>query len=247
MGEETNSNGQNGNGNGHKPPQNGTKSGGLTTKQRRFAQEFSRNGGNGTKAALAAGYGTKSAHVAANRTLRNDKVREYIAQQAAICAAAAGGVTTTAVLGALARLALYDPGELLDRKGIFDFKKCRRKGLTFVIKEIEVTERHTDRIVKDAAGKPVLDADGNRKVVSLPGRTTVKYKLHDKQAPLETLVRVLGMEKQAAKNPRDAALEALQQLKTDYPDLQPGQHERIIAKSHGVPLKDLTGADQPTH
>lgn len=49
----------------------------LTEKQRKFA-EFYLELNNGTKAAIAAGYEENSAHVAASRLLKNDKVVDYL-------------------------------------------------------------------------------------------------------------------------------------------------------------------------
>lgn len=46
----------------------------LSVKQREFALAYVLNGGKGTEAALAAGYGETGAHVAANRCLVNPKV-----------------------------------------------------------------------------------------------------------------------------------------------------------------------------
>ena len=54
----------------------------LTERQRRFALEYLRNGGNGTAAAISAGYAPKSAHVQASRMLRDDKVSAYRRAQA---------------------------------------------------------------------------------------------------------------------------------------------------------------------
>ena len=54
----------------------------LTERQRRFALEYIRNGGNGTAAAISAGYAPKSAHVQASRMLRDDKISAYRRAQA---------------------------------------------------------------------------------------------------------------------------------------------------------------------
>ena len=54
---------------------------GLTLKQRRFAAEYVKKNGNGTQAALAAGYGNGKPEVAAVRAseaVRNRKVRKHI-------------------------------------------------------------------------------------------------------------------------------------------------------------------------
>lgn len=51
----------------------------LTLKQKQFAAEFVRRNGNGTKAAIAAGYGKPSAASIASENLRKPKVAQEIA------------------------------------------------------------------------------------------------------------------------------------------------------------------------
>ena len=55
---------------------------GLNDRQKRFVLEYLRNGGNGTEAAIAAGYSAKSAAVQASRLLNDDKVLAYKRMQA---------------------------------------------------------------------------------------------------------------------------------------------------------------------
>jgi phage terminase small subunit len=50
----------------------------LTPKQERFVEAYLANNGNGTQAAIAAGYGQKSAHVTASRLIRLPKVRNAL-------------------------------------------------------------------------------------------------------------------------------------------------------------------------
>jgi len=50
----------------------------LTTKQRVFCELYAANGGNGTQAAIAAGYSESSAAESASQNLRNYEVVEYI-------------------------------------------------------------------------------------------------------------------------------------------------------------------------
>lgn len=51
----------------------------LTDRQQRFASEYTASG-NGTKAALAAGYAPSGAHVEASRMLKNPKVAARVAE-----------------------------------------------------------------------------------------------------------------------------------------------------------------------
>ncbi len=53
----------------------------LTMKQESFVTSYLSNGFNATKAAIAAGYAEKSAHVQGSRLLRNDKVAEVIRKE----------------------------------------------------------------------------------------------------------------------------------------------------------------------
>lgn len=50
----------------------------LTGKRRLFAYAYVQNGGNGTQAALEAGYGPKGAHVTACNLLKEPKIRAFI-------------------------------------------------------------------------------------------------------------------------------------------------------------------------
>ena len=50
----------------------------LTVKQERFVQEYCANGGNGTQAAIAAGYSEKGADVQAVSLLRNIRIAAAI-------------------------------------------------------------------------------------------------------------------------------------------------------------------------
>lgn len=50
----------------------------LTEKQKQFADEYIRNGGNGTKAALKAGYSKKSARTIAKENITKPHILEYI-------------------------------------------------------------------------------------------------------------------------------------------------------------------------
>jgi len=54
---------------------------GLTTKQQAFAVNYALNGGNGTQAALEAGYGETSAHVRAHEMLQMTSVLNEIDRQ----------------------------------------------------------------------------------------------------------------------------------------------------------------------
>ena len=50
----------------------------MTPKQERFVQAYCANGGNGTQAAIEAGYSKSGAEVRAHELVRNSKVRDAI-------------------------------------------------------------------------------------------------------------------------------------------------------------------------
>lgn len=62
----------------------------LTIKQARFVLEYVANGGNGTKAAIAAGYGEKSAAISASENLKRDYIQRAIEEHELAIAKAAG-------------------------------------------------------------------------------------------------------------------------------------------------------------
>ncbi len=90
-------------------------SGKLNPRQAIFYGEYIKDG-NGTRAAIAAGFPEGSAHVAAARLLKHPKVSAAIEawksrQQERL------EITAERVLVELAKLALFDPGNLYDRDG----------------------------------------------------------------------------------------------------------------------------------
>ncbi len=50
----------------------------ITPKQQRFIAEYMANGGNGTQAAISAGYAPRSAAVTASELLKQDKIRKRL-------------------------------------------------------------------------------------------------------------------------------------------------------------------------
>jgi phage terminase small subunit len=222
---DENQNGHKSNGNGHKPPKKSTIPNGQEMRIKKAAKAYVENGGNLTKAYIAAGNSRKSANSNAQRLKANERFAAAVQAEMARAAACAG-ISSDSVLGQLVRLAFYDPKDFCDKQGNIDYRKMKRNGKTYLIEQIETTERHSK--------------DGSKRV-------TTKYQLPRKLPALEAMMRALGMEKEAAKNPRDAARTALEKLKQEYPDLPEGRCEAIIAKTHGVPIKDLTGDGQPAH
>lgn len=80
----------------------------TSIKQRKFVQYYVENGGKGTAAAEAAGYGAPAA--SANDNLKNSTVLEWIERYAALCTRNSGESRET-IIGREVNWASVDPGE----------------------------------------------------------------------------------------------------------------------------------------
>jgi phage terminase small subunit len=87
----------------------------LTPKQAMFVAEYLIDG-NGTRAAIAAGFSEASAAVTAARLLKNAKIARIIAERQAQRTAKLD-ITAQRVLDELAKLAFYDIRDLFDETG----------------------------------------------------------------------------------------------------------------------------------
>ena len=142
----------------------------LTTKQTRFCEEYVVDG-NGTGAAIRAGYSRHTAQVIASQNLSKvmvaARIRELldaVAQRAA--------VTATKTLTAIADIAFSDVAELFDDEGK-------------LLHPNELSEGTRGAVAHVRLGKNAGDADG-------PLRT-VEVVFADKLAALEKLARHLGL------------------------------------------------------
>ena len=95
----------------------------LTEKQDAFCDEYVANGGQGTAAAKAAGYAEKSAHVEANRLLKNPLILQEVYKRTALAvgAAAPRALMTIIKMSTNAKsdyVKLEASRDLLDRAGL---------------------------------------------------------------------------------------------------------------------------------
>lgn len=103
-----------------KPPVSSVE---LSDKHLKFVEEYLRNGGNGTAAALLAGFGPAGAKVTASRLLRNPAVAARIAagkeRQNGRVEGIVGEevITPERVLTEVTRIAYSDPGQALNEDG----------------------------------------------------------------------------------------------------------------------------------
>jgi len=149
----------------------------LTPKQRRFCEEYVIDW-NGTRAATAAGYSKKSAHVLAFETLTNPKVQAYIkevqADLAKLC-----NISAAMVIMELKKVAFSSAASM--RVDWADLKSWDQlsEADKAILSEVEVTEK-------------LLRNQGNDDVVMLERK--VKVKTYDKLAAMRQLSRMLGFD-----------------------------------------------------
>lgn len=156
----------------------------LTPKQERFAAELIKNGGNATKAAIEAGYSESGAAVRGHELVRNSNIQERIQR-----AKERAGVTPEIVTGVLAQHLLGDMADVLDERGRFNYELVKERGETSQIRKLKIKERN------------LFGAEG----VALGLETTYELELYSAQEAAKILAGTLGMNKQAAVNPEDAA------------------------------------------
>jgi len=156
----------------------------LTPKQERFAAEVIKNGGNATKAMIAAGYSEKGARVEGHRLLTNPNIQERIQR-----AREHAGVTPEIVSGILAQHLLGDLADVLDDAGRFNYEQAKARGVTSQIKKLKIKERE------------MFDSEGDKAGVE----TTYELELYSAQEAAKIFVGTLGMQKQPGVNPQDAA------------------------------------------
>src|SRR5262245_50492532 len=108
----------------------------LTPKQEKFAAEVIKNGGNATKAAIAAGYGESSAYQRGHELVRNSEIQARIQR-----ARERAGVTPEIVTGVLAQHLLGDMADVLDDTGRFNYALVKQRGETSQIRKLKIKER----------------------------------------------------------------------------------------------------------
>ncbi len=134
----------------------------LNPRQERFVLEYLKDG-NGTRAAIRAGYAASSAAVHAHRLLKNEKVLDKIrAHQDRV--QKRNDVTVDKTLRELAELAFFDPIRLFDRKGnllpLGKMPKGARSAIDFNIESVKGGRKVRIVRVKTAGKMAALTALG---------------------------------------------------------------------------------------
>lgn len=173
-----------------KPSGNKKGADGLTDTQRLFLTEYLKDG-NATKAAIRAGYSADTAGSQGSRLLKNERIQQAIqqAQQEVLEAVKhETGITLERTLREIARLAFFDPRKLFDTDGT-----------PVAIPDLP------EEVAAAIAGLDVLEEyDGTGKDRIFVGYTK-KYKLADKKAALDMLMKHLGGYKEDNKQGGEAA------------------------------------------
>ena len=150
------------------------KQGGVHQRRTRFIKEYLIDQ-NATRAAIAAGYAEKSAHVTGSQLLSNPKIREQIESENAKVNAGLE-VTVEHVRSELARLAFHDPRKFLNPDGSAKL----------------ITDLDDDTAMALAGFETAELFTGSGEKRELAGYVK-KFKLADKGLNLERLGRVLKM------------------------------------------------------
>lgn len=174
--------------------------GGLLPKQAKFVAEYLLHG-NASKAALAAGYSPKTAHVIGQENLRKPAIASLLAQKTAVIARAqdarleAMELTKERVERETARLAFFDPRKLVDAQGAPIPLHLLDTDTAAAIEGVDISE--------------LYEGDGDsRKVV----RRTYKFKVSGKNPALERASKILGLFEEDNRQKADPLVSLLAEL-----------------------------------
>jgi len=140
----------------------------LTLKQTRFVEEYLLDG-NGTQAAIRAGYSEKTAYATAAENLRKPQIKKAIAEGNKT-AVERNKISIDRVIQEAARLALFDPRKMFNADG--------------TPKSIQDLDDDTAACI---AGLDVVNIGSGDDI-----GTVLKYKLAPKGQAIDTLMKYLG-------------------------------------------------------
>lgn len=125
-------------------------------------------------------------------------------------------VTREQIIGRLVEIANASLGDFVDSDGELDLIKARNSKKDHLLKEISVVKRTS----KDGAS-----------------RITKSFKIESPLTALDLLTEILGLKKQAMKNPVDSARESyeIMRRKQDYADVPDQALARLAQEAHGLP------------
>lgn len=160
-----------------RPRSSGLSSSPLAVQARHdeFIRVYNLNGGNGTKAAIAAGYSSKAAHVQGSQLVQRFNLKTAASERAAI-ALEKSGLDSERVLEELRRIAFADPRKLFNTDGS--------------IKAIHDLDDDTAAAVASVDSDEMYAGRGDNR--SLVGQSK-KIRMWDKLGALDKAMRHLGL------------------------------------------------------
>lgn len=163
---------------------------GLTVAQRLFVTEYLKDG-NASKAAIRAGYSPETAGSQGCRLLKNAKIKqiiEQVQQEALETVQKETGINLERTLREIARLAFFDPRKLFHPNG----------------EPLSIEDLDEDTAASIAGLEVLEEFEGQGKDRKFIGYTK-KFKLADKRASLDMLMKHLGGYKEDNKQSGEAA------------------------------------------
>src|SRR5262249_8174173 len=106
----------------------------LTYREQMLLDEFMRNGGNGSRAAVSAGYVSARPDQSAHQVLRRPEVQRRIQQRIA-----ESRVSADEIIGTLASFMRGTLADFYDESGEFSIEAARERGVDHQLKTITTT------------------------------------------------------------------------------------------------------------
>jgi hypothetical protein len=155
----------------------------LTHREQRLVDEFISNGGNGSRAAASAGYGTARPDQSAYQVLRRPEVQHHIRARIA-----ESRVSADEIIGTLASCMRGRPGEFFDESGEFSITLAKQKGIDHLLKSfsgatrtIEATPDKPAQVVRTYRGtlhSPIQAATALARILGIDGRSSGRRPSH---------------------------------------------------------------------
>ena len=121
----------------------------LTAQQRAFVEEYVRNGGHGTKAAITAGYSERTADVQASRLLTKPKIREAMNKDTVELAERSAPMALQTLVGVLEDPTATHRDRIIAAREILDRGPLRKKTDKNFGVQVNVGGRFPSELIKE--------------------------------------------------------------------------------------------------
>jgi len=156
----------------------------LTHREERLVDELIKNGGNGARAAAAAGYGSARADQSAYQVLQRPEVQRRIRQRIA-----ESRVSADEIIGTLASFMRGTLADFLDESGSFSIEAAKERGVDHLLKSITTATREI-QATKNAPAQTVR---------------TCRGQLYSPIQAAIALARILGIDRNGGRRSRSRA------------------------------------------